>query len=71
MKNFSTEQWLALAFTAGFFVTIAALFFAEAVAKDALLVLLGVEAAGMERILGFYFGSSTGSKAKDEAMLSK
>jgi hypothetical protein len=34
--------------------------------REALLALVGVLGAGFTQVIGFYFGSSSGSQAKDE-----
>ena len=37
--------------------------------QNAITVLLGVVAAQVSGVVGYYFGSSAGSKAKDEALV--
>ena len=36
--------------------------------KDALLIVLGVMAAGFTQVIGYFFGSSKSSQAKDETI---
>ena len=60
--------------TIGFFVTLAFLFThganLEGTARDAVMLLLGTLGSAFIKVLHYYFGSSTGSKQKDIAMMS-
>jgi hypothetical protein len=69
-----TNQYLAYAVTAIFFTLIVLLIFSSRLAtidddvKNLLFTLLGVVATGWANIVGFYFGSSSGSAAKSETI---
>lgn len=66
-----TKSWippaLALFITAGFFGILAAMFWHEppAAAHDALMLMLGAMGTAWTSIVGYYFGSSSGSAGKD------
>lgn len=62
---------LAVLITLGFFACIGALLFApppNAEMRDTLLVLTGGLGAAFSIVVQYYFGSSSGSRAKDEAL---
>lgn len=62
-----TPMILASVYTVGFFAILARML-VKGVPKDggeALLILLGALAAGSAQVLSYYFGSSSGSAAKD------
>jgi hypothetical protein len=44
---------------------------APEVNKDALLILLGVLAGAFSNVVGYFFGSSKGSQAKDQILYDK
>lgn len=70
-REVSTGDWmpraLAITVTLGFFATLVALMYYGVPDKggDALLVLLGALGSGWTAIIGYYYGSSAGSAAKD------
>jgi hypothetical protein len=70
MINKVVTPLLALGVTTLSFVLFVILIFVDvqANAKDILIYILGVLSAALTQILSYYFGSSAGSKAKDEKM---
>ena len=68
-----TPQILAAVITVGFFITLALLFThgagLQGTARDAVMLLLGTLGSAFIKVLHYYFGSSTGSKQKDIAMM--
>jgi hypothetical protein len=61
---------LAFAVTPGFFVDLYMLMTLETGGgmRDALLIMVGALGAGFTSVLNYYFGSSSGSQAKDQLM---
>ena len=64
-------RYVSLGFLFGYFVILTVMFFANIPndSQTVLNVLLGALAGGVVQILNFYFGSSKGSKAKDDAII--
>jgi hypothetical protein len=69
----ATPTVLALLVTAGFFGMLATMAFQDlpAANKDMLNVMLGSLGAAWVAVVSYYFGSSAGSRAKDEALVAK
>lgn len=72
MEPEKTRTIIALAVILGFYGLIAA-YFAFPLKGDAATfnLLAGAAIAATSGVLGYYFGSSTGSKAKDDALVAK
>lgn len=73
MENFNryVQGFLAVAITVGFFVVIGALMSMTELptsVKDILLVMLGALLASFKEITGYFFGSSSSSKSKDDTI---
>jgi hypothetical protein len=70
MLNKVVTPLLALGVVGLSFVLFAVLIFVDVQpeAKDILIYILGVLSAAVTQILSYYFGSSSGSKAKDEQL---
>jgi hypothetical protein len=70
MLNKVVTPLLALGVVGLSFVLFAVLIFVDVQpeAKDILIYILGVLSAAVTQILSYYFGSSSGSKAKDEKL---
>lgn len=66
----STTKILAYVYTAGYFATLYVCMKTGVAAemKDTVLVLLGVLTAAQTAIMGYYFGSSSGSARKNDLM---
>lgn len=63
--------FLAILVSLGFFAVLAILLLIPTVSlpsKDLLLVMLGALLAGFKEVLGWYYGSSSGSAKKDETI---
>jgi hypothetical protein len=59
---------LAFAVTVGFFGILFALMMGYASKSDELMIMLGSLGTAWTGIIGFYFGSSAGSEAKDKLL---
>jgi hypothetical protein len=66
----ATKSWipgfLAITVTLGFFGILTALMYGEVKKSDEILVMLGALQTAWTGIIGFYYGSSSGSQRKDE-----
>lgn len=71
MISFITPQWfLIVSTTMGFFSLIELLYFrpVHSDSKDILQIMLGTVAGAWMMVIGYYFGSSSGSAKKTEIM---
>ena len=59
---------LALAITAGFFGALVAVVFLAADAKDVLLMMVGALISAFSTVIGWFFGSSSGSDHKTKLL---
>jgi hypothetical protein len=72
----NTNKWLAYGISVGFFVLIFVLLLThisnniDEGVRNLLFTLLGVVATGWATIIGYYFGSSAGSKQKSQTLTS-
>lgn len=70
LLNMTVTPLLAIVVTGLSFLLFTVLMFVDVKenAKDILIYILGVLSAAVTQILSYYFGSSQGSKDKDEAL---
>lgn len=71
-KGFTPQALISVVFVSGFVGILYLLFFSpvefNAGQRELASILLGILAAGLNQIMNFWFGSSSGSKEKTEAM---
>ncbi len=67
------QALLAFFVTVGFFADLYMLMVLPSggAMRDALLIMVGALAAGFAQVLNYYFGSSSGSQAKDQLLANK